>query len=305
MMRTIVSSWRRNSWLAIFAVQESQVEPAAGGAVITPTQEETFTLDTFGVPVEMSEQGVGPPLLFLHGGYPSAGLDASAMMLAELAKSFRVIAPTHPGFGRPAAPDWLTSVDDLAYLYLDVLRLLDVSEVTLVGESFGGWIAAELCVASTMRISQLILANPLGIKVGDRETRDLVDVFGILDSELAELAFADPRIGFRDAEQLTEDELFHLARSREATARYGWSPYLHDPKLLRRLHRIDVPTLILWGEQDRLTSAAYGSAYAVAISDSVLASVGDAGHFPTVEQPKRCAEHIVAFHRDPVSGLQQ
>lgn len=265
----------------------------------------TFSLDVHGAPVEISEQGAGPTLVFLHAGYPSSGPASSGTILAELAESFRVIAPTHPGFGRADAPTWMTSVDDLAYLYLDVLGLLDVSDAVLVGASFGGWIAAEMCVMSTERVERLVLVNPLGIKAGGRESRDIVDIFGIVDRELADRAFADPDSGMRDPNELTDDELFHLARSREATARYGWSPFMHNPKLLRRLHRIDVPTLVLSGEQDQLTSDAYILAYSDAIPKAVTVSIKEAGHFPTLEQPEACAEHIVTFHTSGIGVPQQ
>ena len=196
-------------------------------------------------------------------------------------------------------------MDDLAYLYLDMLRLLDVSDVMLVGASFGGWIAAEMCVRSTERVARLVLANPLGIKTGDRQDRDIVDIFGILDSELAERAYADSSFGDRDPKELSEDELFYLARSREATARYAWSPFMHDPKLLRRLRRIDVATLVLWGQEDRVVSDAYVPAYAAAIPDAVTIPVEAAGHFPTIEQPELCAAHIAAFQTNPVEAARR
>jgi pimeloyl-ACP methyl ester carboxylesterase len=206
-----------------------------------------------------------------------------------------VIAPTHPGFGRAPAPDWLTTVDDLAYLYLDLLDELGLTGVTLVGASLGGWIAAEMAVKSTARISRLVLANPVGIKVGDRETRDLADIYSIFDKQIAELAYVNPQIGTPDRAKLSEDELLFMAKSREATARYAWSPYLHDPKLKGRLHRIRVPALVLWGAGDRIASPGYGRAFAEAIPGARYQEIPNAGHFPHLEQPDALARQIAAF----------
>jgi len=247
------------------------------------------------VDLELNEQGSGAPLLFLHPGHPLGRFAEDEPVLSALAKSFRVIAPTHPGFGTDAAPDWMTNVDDLAYFYLDLLGALDLKDVVLVGSSFGGWIAAEIAVKSTARLSQLVLANPLGIKIGDRETRDFVDIYAIFDKEIAELAYADASLGIPDIPSLSDETLFHMARSREATARYGWSPFLHNPKLKSRLHRIDIPTLVLYGEADRITRKGFCSAYADCIPGAKFMPMKGAGHFPHKETPDAFADAVAAF----------
>ena len=121
----------------------------------------------------------------------------------------------------------------------------------MVGVSLGGWIAAEMAVKSCARLS--------------RETRDIADIFAMTDGQFAELAYFDPSLGKHDYKAMPEAEVRAVARSREATARYGWSPYMHDPKLKQRLHRIRVPTLVLWGTADRIVSKPYGRAYGAAI----------------------------------------
>src|SRR5438067_7628964 len=136
-----------------------------------------------GIGVEIADTGKGRPLVFLHGGHPSMRLDPQARIVEALCNSFRFIAPTHPGFGStPAAPQ-LTSIDDLAYLYLDLLDALNVTDVMLVGASLGGWIAAEMAVKTTQRLAQLVLIDSLGIKPGDRETRDIADIYAINDQQ--------------------------------------------------------------------------------------------------------------------------
>src|SRR5215475_14774688 len=114
-----------------------------------------------GIRLEVVEKGRGRPLLFLH---PGIGLDPNAPIIDKLAERARVIAPSHPGFGGSEQPRAFTTVDDLAYFYLDLLDELDLKDAAVVGVSLGGWIAAEMAVKSTQRISRLVLANAVGIK---------------------------------------------------------------------------------------------------------------------------------------------
>ena len=216
-----------------------------------------------GVRVEIVEKGRGRPLLFLH---PGIGLDRDAPVIDRLAERARVIAPSHPGFGGSEQPKSFTSVDDLAYFYLDLLDELDLKDTVLAGVSLGGWIAAEIAVKSTARLSHLVLANAVGIKVGAR-----------------------------DYKAMAEADVRTVARNREATARYGWSPYMHDPKLKGRLHRIRIPTLVLWGAADRILSEAYGRAYCAAIPTARFETIERAGHYPHVEQPEEFARRVNAF----------
>jgi pimeloyl-ACP methyl ester carboxylesterase len=247
-----------------------------------------------GIRVEVSERGRrgGRPLLFLH---PEIGLDGAAPLLDRLAERARVIAPSHPGFGGSEQPRSFDSIDDLAYFYLDLIDQLDLTDAIVLGVSLGGWIAAEIAVKSTQRLSHLVLANAVGIKVGGRESRDIADIFAITEPEFNALAYFDPKLAVRDYAAMPEREVRVIARNREATARYGWSPYLHDPKLKGRLHRINIPTLLLWGAADRILSEAYGRAYCAAIPGARFETIEQAGHFPHVERPDEFARRIFAF----------
>ena len=245
-----------------------------------------------GVRIELLERGHGRPLLFLH---PGIGIDATASVLDRLAAQARVLAPSHPGFGRSEQPKHMNTVDDLAYFYLDLMEALDLRNVMLVGVSLGGWIAAEIAVKSTERIGHLVLADALGIKVGDRETRDIADIFAMTEPQFNERAYFDPAAARRDYPALPEAELVAIARNREAMARYGWSPYMHDPKLKGRLHRIRVPTLVAWGAADRIAAPDYGRAYAAAIPGARFALIERAGHFPHLEAPDEFAARVLAF----------
>jgi pimeloyl-ACP methyl ester carboxylesterase len=244
------------------------------------------------IDIELIVHGEGRPLLFLH---PAIGIEPNAAILDELGRHVRVIAPSHPGFGRtPNSPDF-TTVDDLSYFYLDLLRAFDLRDTIVVGVSFGAWIAAEIAVKCTNRISCMILADALGIKVGNREQRDIVDIFAATEDDFTSLAFADPAAFKRDYGSLSDERLLAVARNREAAARYGWSPYMHNPKLRARLRRIDVPTLVLWGSEDRIVRPDYGRAYCAEIPGATFELIEGAGHFPHIERPLEFSRHVLRF----------
>jgi pimeloyl-ACP methyl ester carboxylesterase len=245
-----------------------------------------------GLEIEWIERGSGRPILFLH---PGIGIEPDAPVLDRLAARARVLAPIHPGFGRSQAPKSFDHIDDLAYFYLDLIDALDLPDVAIVGVSLGGWIAAEIAIKSTARLSHLVLANPVGIKVGGREHRDIVDIFALTQDEYLALAYCDPAAGKRDYKAMPEADVKAVARNIEATARYAWSPYMHDPKLKGRLHRIRIPTLFLWGTHDRVLSEPYGRAYCDAIPGARFEPIERAGHFPHVEQPDAFASKVLAF----------
>ena len=260
--------------------------------MLQASDEPAGSLVVEGTRIDLIERGDGAPLVFLHA---ENGIYPALAAIDELAKSSRVIAPTHPGFGRSELAAGMRTVEDLSYFYLDLLDALDLRDVTLVGVSLGAWIAAAVAVKSTARLARLVMANAVGIKVGDRESRDIADIFAITEPEYLELAYCDPAAGRRDYRALPDAEVLAAARAKEATARFAWSPYFHDPRLKSRLHRIRIPTLFLWGKQDRMLSEAYGRAYADKISGARFELIDRAGHFPQEEQPKVFAEKVLAF----------
>ncbi len=249
-------------------------------------------LDVGGLKQEISIVGAGAPVLYLH---PGRGLRGADPFLNALAQGARVIAPSHPGFGRSELPHWMNTVEDLAYHYLDLMDALDLRDVTLVGSSFGGWLAAALAIKPTARIARLVLIDPVGVKIGGREDRDIVDVWAQKKIDLDRLTFHDPAKAGVDYASLSDDELTSIARNIEAEALFAWSPYMHDPKLLRRLHRICAPTLVLWGASDRIAKPDYGRAYADAIPGARFEVIEAAGHLPHIEQPDACARAVLDF----------
>lgn len=254
---------------------------------------EARLLTIHGVQLEVVDRGQGRPILLLH---EEDGLTPRAPFLALLAAYGRVLAPSHPGFGHSPDSTFIDTVDDLSYLYLDLLAELNLRDVVVIGCSLGGWIAAEMAVKSTERIDKLVLVAPVGIKVGDRETRDIPDIFALSPAEVTRLKYHDPTRAAIDYTILSDDELTVIARNREATALYVWEPYCHNPKLRHRLHRIDIPTLLLWGASDRFVPPGYyGAAYQKAIPGAKLEMIDEAGHLPHIEQPETCVERVRAF----------
>jgi pimeloyl-ACP methyl ester carboxylesterase len=245
-----------------------------------------------GASLEVFERGQGRPLLFLHGG---EGLAPERPWLDLLARRYRVIAPWHPGWGNSPLLDGIGLVDDLAYLYLDLAAELRLDDAVLVGACFGGWVAAEIMVRSTARFSRLVLVDALGVKFAGRDDRDIADVHALPSAEYLKLAWADPVKGEVDFTALPESELVAIVRGREAFALYGWKPYMHNPRLKRWLHRIDRPTLLLWGAEDRIVIPAYGESWRRAIPNARLELIPNAGHFPHWEQPEAFVDKLATF----------
>lgn len=245
-----------------------------------------------GVDLEIDDQGSGRPLLFLHSedyfGQHRPFLDA-------LAGRFRVISPRHPGFGSSSLPDSFRSVDDLAYLYLDLIEALKLERPILVGASLGGWIALEMAVRAPASLDRLILLGTVGVKLGGREDRDFADIYQIPESEMRTLTFADPARFVPKYGELEQAELMAIARDRESTWHFAWQPYMHNPTLKTWLHRIRVPTLVVWGEQDGIARLDYARALSRALPNARLEVVAKAGHYPQIEQPEKAAALIEAF----------
>jgi pimeloyl-ACP methyl ester carboxylesterase len=254
-------------------------------------------IDIGGVSLEGSIAGDGRPLLFLHGGDYFAQNHA---FLERLARHWRVYAPRHPGFGGSGRPDGFRTIHDLAYLYLDMIEQQRLDDVVLVGSSFGGWIALEMCVRSIERVGRLVLIDSLGVKFGAREERDIADIYALPADEVLRRTFVDPQRWVPDYGQLGDEEATAIAHDREATALYGWRPYMHNPGLRQWLHRVRAPALVLWGENDGIVRPDYGERLCHALPDARFARIRQAGHYPQIERPEEVADAIEGFARAEV-----
>lgn len=236
--------------------------------------------------------GEGPPTLVLHGLQSFA---PDAPFLAGLSgHGLHVIAPAHPGFGHTPRPDRLTTVEDIVNGYLDFIDALPAGPIHLVGLSFGGWLAAEIAIRYGHRLGKLVLVDALGIRVNARETADILHVFNEPPEVVSCATWADPARAPDFAAMSDADIIVH-ARNREALCRYGWRPYMHNPRLKHWLHRITVPTLVAWGAQDGIVAPAYGRAYAEAIPGATVRLIEGAGHHPDAEQPDILAAVVADF----------
>jgi pimeloyl-ACP methyl ester carboxylesterase len=246
-----------------------------------------------GIEIELWEGGAGRRLLLLH---PGDGFDAQAPYVAALAARYNVIAPSCPGFGRSGNPPaWMKSVDDLSYLYLDLLEALELQDVVVVGFSFGGWLAAELAVKNTSHLAGLCLVDTVGAKFGDPMTREITDLFSWPLYQHAQWIYHDEQLRHPNLKELPDEAAVVLARNHQAFGLFGWSPTLHSPHLHHRLHRVDVPTQLIWGAQDRIVPVDHGRQWQQSIPGARLAVIEEAGHYPQVEQPERFVGALEPF----------
>jgi pimeloyl-ACP methyl ester carboxylesterase len=256
----------------------------------TPNPSGLMTLGP--VRIEVERRGRGAPVLVLPG---EESLELGSAVLEDLQRDHELIIPFPPGFGRSERPDWVTSPDDFAYIYLDLVEALGLRGVPVVGFSLGGWIAAEMAIKDDSFISKLVLVDAYGVKLGGPFDRDIADVWLLHPSKVTALKWRDPNKSKRDYSQASDDELRVVARNIESFARFCWDPYMHDPKLKYRLHRIGVPTLLLWGENDGVTSPELGKGYAQLIPTATFRAIAEAGHYPQIEQPEAFIRELRAF----------
>jgi pimeloyl-ACP methyl ester carboxylesterase len=258
-----------------------------------------FRLEVLRCPGPRSDR---PPILLVHG---INHIDPSAPFLAALTEHGEIIAPSHPGFGRSPRPDDFDTIYDLTRLYLTILDEITAERVVMIGFSFGGWIAAEVAVCRPRKLSRLVLVDPVGIKFGGREERDIVHFFNTAPDELARCAWHDPAnrpphnygLGWATAigEAMSDEEMIALARNWDALCLYAWRPHMYNPQLKGWLHRIAAPTLVLWGRSDRIVTPDYGWAYSSLIPGARFRLIDGAGHHPELEQPGPFVEAVTDF----------
>jgi pimeloyl-ACP methyl ester carboxylesterase len=246
-------------------------------------------LELRGGRVHLFRGGAGEPLLFLHAaGGAGAWLDFHRL----LAGRFDVIAPDHPGFGGSDDFVDVEAIDDLVFHYLDVLDALGLEHAHVVGASFGGWIAAELAVAAPHRVSSLVLLSPAGLRLPDHP---VPDIFLMPPDRLVATLFQHPPPVPPKAPAPDIDAILAAYRDQTALARFCWSPYLCNPKLERRLHRITAPTLVVAPSQDRLIPIAHARRYVERIPGARFAEVFDCGHAMYFERPAEFAAVTTDF----------
>lgn len=228
-------------------------------------------VDVRGCTIEMFTAGSGEPLLFLHG---MDGVEGAAAAIRELAKRYTVYAPSHPGFGQSERPANLDQVDDLGYFYLDLIDTLSLVDPVFVGTSFGSWVACEILTKDPTLARSLVMASPLGLPTANRREQNVADIFMMSRQDL------NGRMGLEpEGPGEMEDERLRREMLRdEALSLYAWTPYMHNPKLADRLHRITCPTLLIWGEDDAIVKSAYRQTFSEAMPSAQVKIAPGAGH---------------------------
>src|ERR1700721_2520750 len=205
----------------------------------------------------------------------------------------RVTVPTHPGFGGTARPEGLDSMRSLARVYAGLLDELGLTGVTVVGNSIGGWIAAEIALLGSPRVSGVVLVDAAGLVVPDYPAPDF---FSLTMDQVAELSYYRADAFRLDVDHMPDAVKAMMAGNRAALALYG-GPAMADPGLLDRLPDIPVPVLVIWGEADRMIPVEHGQAYAKAIPGARFHVIKAAGHLPQLETPDRLLAAVRDFAR--------
>lgn len=232
------------------------------------------------LPITITEAGSGRTALVLHGGGGPATVQSIA---THLSNTMHVITPTHPGWNGTERPAWLTRVGDLAAAYLQLLTDEGHRDVLVVGSSIGGWIASEMAVGDDGgRITGLVLIDSAGVAIEGQPIRD----FFTLDARgVAEYSYHDADRFYIDPATVSDEQAATRRSNMAALRVFAGDPYMHDPTLLNRLGRVQIPTLVLWGDSDRIITPAYGRAFADALPNADFTVVTEAGHLPHIEQP--------------------
>jgi len=242
------------------------------------------------ITVRLWRDGQGAPLLYLHG---AAGVPGWLPFFAQLAAHHEVVVPEHPGFGGSDNPAWIRNVGDVTMYYLDFLDELDAQRVHLVGHSLGGWIAAELAVRNASRLATLTLIAPAGIRV---KGVPMGDNFIWSPEETARNLFYDQ--SFADkmlAQAPSEEEADRALTNRFMAAKLGWEPRWFNPSLERWLHRIKLPTLVLWGADDKFLPSRYAELWRERVSGAKVELIPQCGHLPHIEKADATAKKILDF----------
>jgi pimeloyl-ACP methyl ester carboxylesterase len=263
-------------------------------------------VDVRGRKVEVLESGSGAPLVYLHGFMDVHGLKPDWMAFHEkLATAGRLIAPAHPGVGQTDENPDIVAIEDVVFHYLEVLDALELKRFDLVGHGVGGWIAAEIAARHPEKVARLALIDAMGLFVPGQPTGDIFMMAQPSDGgsnvSLRELLFRNPKDAL--ASRLVPDGRGDIDEElrRYQMLRFGsWvgfkPPYFYNRALTNRLHRIAAPSLVVWGEKDRMVPIAHGRRYAELLPGCMgLTTVKDAGHSVIAEQPEAVAELIMNF----------
>ena len=243
--------------------------------------------------VYMLTGGSGEPLVVFHGAGGNSGWLRYVQALAD---HYTVYLPTHPGYWKSTRPEWMETIHDLASFYTWFLEEQGLEGARAIGFSMGGWLASEIAVSCRHAFSKLMLVDAVGIKP---EKGEIADIFIISPAQVTELLFHDPKQA-PEYDQLygqppTPEQTDIAEGNREMAVRLCWKPYMYDPRLPGLLGRVNIPTRIVWGREDRLAPLECGELYHQAIPASDLVVIDNCGHAPQVERPDEFVKAALEF----------
>jgi pimeloyl-ACP methyl ester carboxylesterase len=249
------------------------------------------------VPISFDDTGQGQPFLLLHGGAGPRSVRGFAALL--VASGRRAIVPTHPGFDGTVRPEALRTIAGLATAYCRLLEAAGLEDVTVVGNSIGGWIAAEMALAGSSRIGRVVIADGVGVEVPEHPP---TDVSGLNLPQIVQLSYHNPEPFRIDPAALPAEAQAVLAGNRAALALYAGGGSGVDPSLGPRLAAVSIPALVIWGDSDRIVVPDYGRPWAAAIPGARFELMADTGHLPQLESPDAFLRVLLGWV-GPVAGF--
>jgi pimeloyl-ACP methyl ester carboxylesterase len=256
------------------------------------TKQYNLELPTVGsIALTVNKYGEGRPYLVLHGGGGPQTVQAFANKLAN-EKHVQVLVPIHPGFALTNRPEKLTTIKQLAELYNKLLDTLNINNVVVIGNSLGGWIAAEMSLFDSKRVSCIVLVDAVGIDVPEHP---VVDFFSLSLEEVAKHSYYDPLKFAIDPAKLPPAVQAAMPQNRATLKIYSGGPSMSDPTLKNRLASVFMPVLVLWGEGDKIVDQDYEKAFAKIFSNASFEQLNKTGHMPQIETPDQLIARIWEF----------
>lgn len=243
------------------------------------------------------QAGVGEPLIFFHS---FEGLAGWPEFLERLSGRYAVRAPLHPGVGGSEGVESLDDVVDLALAYDEWLTALGIDRCHLAGHFFGGMVAAEVAALCPSRVRRLALLSPMGLWLDGVPQADSVT---LPPSELHPLLWKDPESPAAKAwatpppsdEAKATAQIERIQRL-AAMGKFVWP--IPDKGLKKRLHRIVAPTLLVWGDSDRVNPVAYGEEFLRRLKRAEL-RILPGGHMLPYESSEATARALLDFLSAP------
>ena len=242
------------------------------------------------VTVKLHRAGRGQTVLFLHG---AGGVPQWLPFFDSMAERFEILVPEHPGFGGSDDPAWIRSMPDLAMFYLELIEEAGLDNIHLIGNSLGGWLASEILIRDRSRFRSLVQLAPAGIRVKGVPCGDNF-IWGpeeAVRNLYHDQSFADRILALN----LTEAQTDVMLKNRFTATKFGWQPRWFNPDLEKWLHRVKLPALVIWGDDDKILPPEYAALWRQRLPDARLIMLDNCGHLPHVEQAPVVARHILTF----------